>query len=224
MAMWIVHLWIADRVAERFVIPDETAFAVGTIAPDSGQPKPDGRNYEPSKTVSHFRTAGRIDPEKFAETYLSPDKIAAYTPRAFSFHLGYYVHLLTDVEWVNRIYWPVMQHYEDSPQEMKDAVRNAMRRDWIDNDYLFLETHPEPYTYRLYRSAAGFRNEYISFFEPDAFEVKQRLICSFYQSDHGPLDRDYPYLTPAATDRFVDETSETIVRTLTEKGWSDKRP
>lgn len=63
MASWMVHLRIADELLKHIDSVDETAFVMGNIAPDSGVPSEDWKEYHPPKSVSHFKT--RPDDETF---------------------------------------------------------------------------------------------------------------------------------------------------------------
>ena len=222
MATWIIHLRVADRVAERFRIPDETAFAVGNIAPDSGLPAPDGNGYIPPKKTTHFCNfpSGdpyRINADGYAEEYLSREKADRYSERALSFYLGYYTHLLTDVEWAKRVYDPVLCKHEQMTESEQDRIIKRMKHDWYDIDFLYLETYGEPRMFRIYKAAEGFTNEYLPFFGTNDFDTRRSFITGFYQRPHGRLHRFYPYLTPAQADRFVQDASETIFRVLEEK-------
>ena len=110
MASWMIHLRIADQLIDRIPDLDETAFVIGNIAPDSGVPNPDWTAYDPPKSVSHFKTKKEdetfFDIGRFISGYFTADKIRAYSRREFSFFLGYYVHLLADVDWTKDIYRP----------------------------------------------------------------------------------------------------------------------
>ena len=103
MASWMVHLRIADEILKRMEGLDETAFVIGNIAPDSGVPNEDWSKYFPPKNVSHFKTRPDdelfFDVDEFKKQYFSDEKIKGYDKRHYSFFLGYYVHLLSDIEW-----------------------------------------------------------------------------------------------------------------------------
>ena len=61
MATWITHLRIAEAVMLCFPGLPEAEFAIGNIAPDSGEAQADGLSYMPPKSVSHFLNGGRAD-------------------------------------------------------------------------------------------------------------------------------------------------------------------
>ncbi|MDF2506068.1 MAG: hypothetical protein K0R06_3563, partial [Clostridium sp.] len=83
---------------EEFDFLDVQSFLVGNIGPDSGVPNEDWSEFSPPKVISHwYDKAGRIDSEDFRVKYLSDT--SKYTAIEKSFYLGYYTHLLSDIEW-----------------------------------------------------------------------------------------------------------------------------
>jgi len=104
IASWMVHLRIADASLDKIAGIDELAFVMGNIAPDSGVPNADWTGYTPPKSVSHYYAAQedgkskKIDADAFCAAYFSEEDIASYSAKAYSFFLGYFVHLLTDIE------------------------------------------------------------------------------------------------------------------------------
>ena len=110
MASWMVHLRIADELLKHLNKIDETAFVMGNIAPDSGVPNADWTEFHPPKELSHFKTYTDIEGTSvFREQYFDDDKITKYNLREYSFFLGYYVHLLTDIRWKNSVYKILIQ-------------------------------------------------------------------------------------------------------------------
>ena len=214
MASWMIHLRIADLLADSVRDLDETAFVMGSIAPDSGVPSADWTAYFPPKSVSHYKTRKEdetfFDIGRFVREHFSPDLIRSYSRREFSFFLGYYVHLLTDVEWTMEIYRPAMEAHAGRAEKDKNAFVWEMKRDWYDLDFRYLEEHPDFRAFRIYENAAGFRNDFLDIFSKDAFDSRREYICGFYRGEHGELYRDYPYLSPEQADRFVRRCGEKI--------------
>ena len=54
MASWMVHLRIADELLKHLDNVDETAFVMGNIAPDSGVPSEDWKEYHPPQDYFTF--------------------------------------------------------------------------------------------------------------------------------------------------------------------------
>ena len=215
MASWMIHLRVADLLLDRIPGLDETAFVVGNIAPDSGVPSADWSQYFPPKAVSHYKTeTGEYDLDRFVGEYLTPEMIRNYSHREFSFFLGYYVHLLTDVEWAKEIYVPSREKHIDLFKADKNAFIWTLKRDWYDLDFRYLEEHPDFRAFRIYEQAAGFRNDFMDIFSPDAFDDRRKYICGFYRGEHGELYREYPCLTPAEADAFVSGAVAALVPML----------
>ena len=54
-------------------------------------------------------------------------------------------------------------------------------------------------------------------FSSDAFDNRRKYITSFYLQGKDGLDREYPYLSKAEMDAFVERTTEEILHTLKKK-------
>ncbi len=89
MASWMVHLRIADELLKALDPIDETAFVMGNIAPDSGVPSEDWKEYHPPKSVSHFKTRPDdelfFDIDAYCEKYFNEETIKEYSLKEFSF-------------------------------------------------------------------------------------------------------------------------------------------
>lgn len=220
MASWMIHLRIADRLMDRIPDLDETAFVMGNIAPDSGVPNADWTAYHPPKAVSHYKTKQSdetfFDIDRFLKEYFSPKLIGTYSLRQFSFFLGYYVHLLTDIDWTLQIYRPMIALHVEHGTEEKNAFIWKMKQDWYDLDFRFLEEHPDFRAFRIYEQASCFSNDFMDIFSKDAFENRREYICGFYRGQHGELYREYPYLSPVRADAFVEQTADHIMNRLNE--------
>ncbi len=218
MASWMIHLRIADRLLDRIPGLDETAFVMGNIAPDSGVPNADWSVYSPPKSVSHYKVKGEngssFDLDSFVREHFSPELIRSYSLREFSFFLGYYTHLLSDIEWAAKIAYPSLSAHPEKAQKDRTAFIWEMKRDWYDLDFRYLLEHPDFRAFRIYEQAEGFRNDLMDIFSGDAFENRREYICGFYRGEHGELYREYPYLAPEQADGFVAETVEKVGCTI----------
>ena len=213
----MVHLRVADKLLDRIEGIDPEAFVLGKSAPDSGVPNEDWSVFTPPGTVTHYRTdpdkKNFINVEKYKEDYFSEDQISKYDKKEYSFFLGYYTHLLTDIEWTK------MAHSEGVTEENARKENMSLsdfiwknKEDWYDLDFLYLEQHPDFRAFLTYENTEDITNVFMSEFAPDAFENRRKYICGYYRSDnHGDLHRDYKYLTKERSDRFVDETVQKIL-------------
>ena len=212
MASWMVHLRVADRLLERWPDLDAEAFVLGNIAPDSGVPNEDWSRFEPPKTVSHFKTEPD-GPASFCAEYFNETINRKYSRREYAFFLGYYVHLLTDVEWVNEVFAPLLRSHPDEAAADKDGLIRAAKEDWYDLDFLYLEQHPDFRAFSVYENAADLDNVFMEIFGRDAFADRREYICDFYHGNaHGDLHRAYVYLTPEQAEAFVEHTVEKLLR------------
>lgn len=195
-----------------------TEFTVGNIAPDSGVPNEDWSSFTPSATVSHFKpddsVPKTIQISAFTQRYFSEEQRANYTPEETSFYLGYLVHLLTDQLWSGQVVGVLQSRFPDEWRKDKKALITRAKGDWYDLDFLFLKKNPDFQAFSVYKNAVGFRNTFMDFFSPDAFDDRRKYIVSFYQEENDHLDRCYPYLTEAEMNDFVRSASETILRRL----------
>lgn len=54
MATWIGHLRIAEHLLNEIEGLDESYFALGSLAPDSGVPDENWENFDPPSEITHF--------------------------------------------------------------------------------------------------------------------------------------------------------------------------
>ena len=217
MASWLVHLRIADALIDKIAEIDKTAFVIGNTAPDSGVPNADWTSYTPPKSVSHYYVmqedgkTKKINVDAFCAEYFSKEHINSYSTQEYSFFLGYFVHLLTDVAWTEKILAPSKEKHADEYARNKSAFFEKLKEDWYDLDYRYLKEHPNFRAFHIYEQAIGFTNDYMKEFSDDAFDNRRKYVCEFYHSDeHGELYREYPYLTPQQADHFVKETVDCL--------------
>ena len=218
MASWIIHLRIADQLLNRISGITAEEFIMGNIAPDSGVPNEDWSRFTPSTAVSHFRVdngTGKkvIDVPSFVDRYFSKELRDGYDLKSESFFLGYLTHLLTDCLWSEKIAQPVMGPYlAGKNQEMIAKIK----KDWYDLDRLYLRENPDFRSFRIYKSIPTFPNTFMDIFSRDAFDNRRAYIIGFYEQQNSNLDREYPYLTEEAADRFVEEACTEITEKLAE--------
>ncbi len=219
MASWMVHLRIADRFLDLIPNIDETAFVLGNIAPDSGVPNEDWSKFSPPTKLSHFKSDPEdpraVNIEDFCSKHFNDAVIKGYNTKEYSFFLGYYVHLLTDIEWSKDIYRSLIEAYPEEAKKDENKLVWTAKKDWYDLDFLYLEEHPDFRAFSIYENAVNFDNEYLDMFSVDAFENRRQYICGFYHGDnHGDLHREYTYLTPERAEAFVEKTVETIQKII----------
>ena len=215
MASWMVHLRIADRLLDQIPGLSPVEFILGNMAPDSGVPNEDWSSFTPSTDISHFTLDDRkASPEGFCAKYFTPQRQEEYDIRQYSFYAGYLCHLLTDNLWSETIARPCFRKYVgDGPPWFGPTV-SRIKADWYDLDFKYLRDRPGFRAFRAYLGAVGFVNTFMEEFAPDAFENRRQYITDFYLQTHDNIDREYPYLTEAEMNGFVDSAVAQILADL----------
>ena len=213
MASWMIHLRIADKLLDKIPDLSPIEFIMGNMAPDSGIPNDDWSAFSPTTAVSHYRVdngTGKkiIDIHRYVEEFFTPEHQKTYDVRQYSFYLGYYVHLLTDMLWSELVAWPVRKKFPD-------ITWDEIKEDWYGQDFLYIKNHPGFRAFRAYLGSVGFVNRYLDFFAPDAFDNRREYITSFYLQKQENLDREYLYLTEAEATAFVDQSVSEILSKIT---------
>ena len=218
MASWMVHLRIADKLLDRIPGLQPIEFIMGNMAPDSGVPNEDWSAFQPSTAISHFRvdSGGKkeIDLNAYVTRYFTSEHRNAYEEKEYAFFLGYYTHLLTDILWSDQIAEPTRQRFAEMFARDRSSTWGKVKNDWYDLDFLYLKKHPGFRAFRAYLGAVGFRNTYMDIFSEDAFDNRREYITKFYLQENNDLDREYPYLTEAEADHFVEDAVESILMQL----------
>lgn len=213
MATWIAHLRVAEKLLEKFDFLDVQSFLVGNIGPDSGVPNEDWSEFSPPKVISHwYSEAGGIDAEDFKVKYLSDT--SKYTNKEKSFYLGYYTHLLSDIE------WGVLAKIKLGDPVCKDRLEKepkfiwVIKDDWYGQDHLYLRDNKQSVFYKEFIKINEFHNTYFDFYPPEAFTRQVNYITDFYLNFNENLDRDFVYLSKEEMDKYVENTSEAITNVL----------
>ncbi|WP_163195104.1 zinc dependent phospholipase C family protein [Clostridium thermarum] len=217
MATWISHFRIADYFINKLEV-DEKEFIVGNIGPDCGEPNEDWSKFTPPSSVTHWTVSGKkseIDPEAFYNRYLTDSKLLS--KKKYSFYIGYYLHLLTDVEFTKLVAAPKFEKYSQELEKDKNFIW-TMKEDWYDIDHLYLRKHPDFYVFKVFSEIEEFPNDYLDYYSQTAMIKQIKYITNFYKSFESSLDREYTYLTPEETESFIYKACENIKYKLIEKG------
>ena len=219
MASWMVHLRIADKILDQINGLSFTEFIVGNIAPDSGVPNEDWSVFTPSGEVSHFKTTDEdglkeIHLNEYVNRYFSENVRKQYNKEQWSFYLGYLTHLVTDMMWADVIVRPSKEKFRSLFEKDRREWIWTLKRDWYDLDFLYIKKNPEFRAFSIYKNAVGFQNEYLSFFDKNAFDNRRDYITGFYNSNNDDLEREYTYLTEDEMNRFVDNSSEKLLQLI----------
>lgn len=214
MATWGAHIRIAEAILEIYSHLHTESFLVGNVGPDCGEPNADWSVFSPSKAVSHWMDDhDKIQPEVFFENYLTQNSLE---PEHYSFLLGYYVHLLTDVEWVNmlRIKYEVDPIFEELKTNPKFIW--TIKEDWYDLDHLYFKKNPHSAFHKVFKHIKAFP-DYLDFYPQGGIERQLKYISGFYADYDGNPDREYTFLVEEEMDRFVREKSKKLIKVLKSK-------
>jgi len=211
MASWMVHFRIADKLMEYLDVHMEP-FIVGNIGPDCGEPNEDWSVFRPSSNISHWKETedkSGINSDGFYEEYVAKNLDNSKK----SFYIGYYIHLVTDVLWRNKIYVPIKNQYLEQFEKDKNFIW-TVKEDWYDLDHMYLKNNPEFRAFRIFDQITSFPNIYLDYFSEVAIEKRIKYISGFYNSHEGVLEREYPYLNEEQMNVFVSEAADDIRRDL----------
>ena len=208
MATWVMHLRVSQIILEMlgpdFQV-DETAYYVGSVAPDSG--KMIGNfTYVPSKDVSHWKREDVSYEQRFEDNAAFFYKYIENETdlKRKSFYLGYYVHILTDTIYVRDIIHPYMRKMgDDFWRENIEGIRAG----WYEIDFRFMAANPSFYPLSLLKQVEDFPNTYLDYF--DETDLTERVLncvelfsnpkvnenCVFYTHDEPRAIELIKYMT-----------------------------
>ncbi|HYE83136.1 MAG TPA: hypothetical protein VEG39_13350 [Clostridia bacterium] len=217
MASWLTHLRVAEKIKQKVPEIDFPYFIIGSIAPDSGVPDENQRNYTPPKEVTHYRyqmdnSAANIDESVFFQNYLVPEKIMIRSDSTRSFLWGYYFHLITDKLWLEEYFKPFQKSYESEFENPDKDFVDFLREEMFSIDFEYIKENGQ----ELIEQLRGFDGNISSFYEFDSdyiFECKNRIV-EYYKGEPLSLDRDYKYLNPQIIEAFVAKAAEKCISIL----------
>ena len=219
MTTWISHLRIAENLLAHLTGLDETSFTFGNIAPDSGLPNADWTEFDPPKELSHFLPVnageGSTQDLIFYRQYLQPLN-QVQEPVIYSFMLGYFIHLLSDHLWSDKIGKTSREVYAhlfiDRPAF---EAWNIMKEDWYGLDQRYVRDHPDCLFWRIFLNLP-IPSSPLPFVRQPAFEHQVHYIRDYYShpSNERVLDRPFPYLNEAAMSRYINETCAAVIKIL----------
>ncbi|MBK3495083.1 zinc dependent phospholipase C family protein [Viridibacillus sp. YIM B01967] len=115
MGSRIMHLVIANRIAECLSIEDRTPFLLGDIAPDAVSPK-DLSHFFKGEVQDYSRS---IDYKGFLHKYSS--QVESH------YILGYFTHLIADDIWLKGFYLPWLKNRMEANKEIFNLYHNDFR-------------------------------------------------------------------------------------------------
>ncbi|OIU71831.1 hypothetical protein [Rossellomorea aquimaris] len=205
MATWVTHFRIAEELLKTELAVSRIGFLVGNIGPDCGIIGEDGVPHPPKK-ITHFKDEGKINAESFYDEYLLGEN--ELDAEGYSYYLGYYIHLVTDQEWLKIVADKKKEKVYQDILNSPDYAR-IVKGDWYGQDFLYLKQHQDSIFWTDFQHIDDFP-EYVSFFRNGQTLEQIRNITKFYQSSSIGDDHEFIYLTAAEMNAFVDRTVEDI--------------
>ena len=228
MATWIVHLRLAENLLDLIPNLDAGQFSVGNIAPDSGIPDENWENFDPPSNVTHF-----LSPEKewvgsadsaFYKIHFSAIDMAKEKDH-FSFHLGYFFHLLTDNLWREKIFIPTQERLSEEFAADSKFI-SKVKKDWYGLDLAYVRDHPDSLFWRVFLDAQPDACD-LDFLPIAAVNQQLQYIKAFYKEYEKEIREfyfpPYIYLTQEEVDGFVDEVTQRLYR-IYQALWVEKIP
>ena len=98
MANWVTHTLIAARLLDMGLELPEREFCLGNIAPDCNVENADWTAFEPPREMTHWMRGDEKDSADVLGFYDAHLRGRNYSPEERAFFIGYFAHLVTDVE------------------------------------------------------------------------------------------------------------------------------
>ena len=207
MATWTVHLRIAQKFIDALPFLESKEFIAGSLAPDCGY-KNIGSGFTPPPTVTHFSETGMKNDcnyKAFAKDFLQNSK----TYKEYSFYLGYYIHLLTDILWSFNIYMPTYDIYGADSKNNPDLVKK-IKADWslLDLKY-YCKNSSKPF-FNILESIDEIP-DYMPFYEEGQLLKQLKEIAALYQPYKGAqITKSTKYISDEKVSKFIQLAYETI--------------
>ncbi|WP_346936154.1 zinc dependent phospholipase C family protein [Clostridium sp.] len=211
MATWIAHLRIAENILKNVDDLNSTAFILGNVGPDSGVPNEDWSSFNPPKTITHWiNEENNIDANKFFNKYIKNNSME-YSK--YSYVLGYYIHLLTDIEW-SKFFDEKKKNALYNKKLKEDASFIwTIKKDWYGLDFLYLEKNPNFIFHTIFKNIDQVP-DYLDYFPEGALMKQVKYITEYYLGDNEETKDNFIYLNEEEMDKFIDETSKKIFSNL----------
>ncbi len=247
MAKWVTHLMIADYILDRGMKLDEKGFCVGNIGPDCNIENEDWTEFVPSREVMHYMTEKDNKETIQADVFLRRHILDGEkkTEEEMAFLLGYYAHLITDIETVRychsgerirgiyeRLHGDAQMGREvEGKPESRESLKAVFGRRRMENDLFYIERdylreHPQARFETILRKTKEFP-EYLGFIPKGAVTRKLGVIDREYDfSNLGPTPEKLFFYPKEEFMRFVERTAGLVYDRLSQlpvagiQGWA----
>lgn len=214
MTTWIGHLRLAQNTLSHGFKLDWEKFTIGNISPDCGESDGNG-GFIPPSSVTHFgQNEAKADPQLF---YTQHVQGKTFEPEQYAFMMGYYAHLIADVEWAMTVYRPkkVTPLWAEGLSKDPQFIWE-IKKDWYGHDFIYLHNHPNSLFYTTFNHVTDVP-DYLNFVPDGNFTKTVKRIRDYYNNEENmqlSLAHDYPYLSQAEMDDYIERTSVKIINAL----------
>lgn len=215
MATWITHLRLADNLLKYGFDLDRKSFLLGSLAPDASLLNEKDEWY-PSKKITHFfdDDNGHIQPEDFYTAYLHNQ---SHSTEIYAFLLGYYAHLLADIEWIGNVWRPFKHHYPEIGKRIEtepDFAYQYKQLEWFGHDFLYLNEHPNYASFQTIKNVVNVP-QYLDVL-PSEILTKWLAdeVINLYEDEETMqkiLAHDFPYLNQWNMQTWLDCARGTLI-------------
>lgn len=212
MATWIVHLRVAEKVRQTLGNIDETAYYVGTLAPDSGR-MVDAFTYMPPKDVSHWKREKVSYEQRFSDNAEFYKKYGENESDIFkkSLYIGYYVHILTDTLFVRDVISPFIE--KNGRPFWRENI-DKIRAGWYELDFRFVEANKNYRPLKIISAVTDFPNVYFDYFTADDITERVKYASDLYANCKTDNSIEFLTITPDGMERFIETAVESIIGIL----------
>lgn len=207
MSTWMVHFYIADYFMDKIPGIDKSEFSAGSLAPDCGYGEKDSNGqFSPPPQITHWSLDGNKSNcrcEDFFNTYLSKKDTYGY-----SFYLGYYVHLLTDVMWSKAIYGDFLKKIDDG---ICDNSFFELKRECNLLDFKYFKENKQPKSFQLISELTDI-NDYLPYYEKGQLLKQLKFIIDFYNNENnlGLIGKSEKYINKTIVNDFINQAQDNI--------------
>ena len=209
MATWVIHLRIAEIIAKELGNLDESDFAVGSIAPDSGRMLA-FKVYEPTTAITHWSKSGKKRYSGYKTFY--EEMIRACKECDYSFLLGYFVHLMTDNLWCWEAYFDIESKLVKTPQD-KENLYGILKNEFTKLEYEFIKENPDFWGFKQLEKAESFPNRYFDYFDNTVIEERICGVLDYYKNLELP-QIDLRFFDKEKLDEIIYRVSKMILNEI----------
>lgn len=229
MASWAMHTMIADKLLCKNLSLNKKGFCIGNIAPDCNFENENWTVFTPPREVTHFmkdKNKLTTDFEGFYNQYIKDESFDSEEHR--SFLLGYYSHLVTDVEFYkfvrneervknsferiksNDVMRKMIEGYPENFDTLKKVFgRNTVLEDIEILDNYYLISNPQAVYNSILRKTEEFK-DYLSFFPKGAIARKIKILTYEPRQIEKINNIDFYFFSQEEQKAFVEKTSDII--------------